>query len=364
MASVRMVSIARESRSGFTGGHGVDSDADLETDGRRRVWAATMWAAIVGRAPGSTARLPSGHASPSTATAPSPRPAEASRPPVWRVGADRRPGRRRPAPRPAARRPRSTGGGTVGSGDVAVAGEGSAWRDGSGAAGRAERRRTATYNDVPVPLTPRETPELPDDRRDARPRPPCHRPRPHPRDRRRPAGELRASGCPDGRAPMAYALWTRSSATRRKTRSGRTATVRALGRPRQHAALLAAPPDRLRPAARRTQALPPVGRRTPGHPECGPRPESRRPPARSDRDSPTPSAWRSPSAGSPPSSTGRPRRSSTTGPTGSPRTATCRKGHSEAAPSPATSGSASWSSSTTTTRSRSTAPRPGPGRRT
>ena len=94
--------------------------------------------------------------------------------------------------------------------------------------------------------------------------------------------------------------------------------LRAVGRPRLDAALLAAAPraregggPRLRDArravgeARRHRALPPArlegGRATPS--TAGP-PASRRRPARSARASRPPSGWRSPGSGSPPTSTG------------------------------------------------------------
>ena len=66
-----------------------------------------------------------------------------------------------------------------------------------------------------------------------------------------------------------------------------------------HASMLLYSPaasHRLRPPARGHQALPPVGLATPGHPEHGHTPASRRRPARSVRASATRSAWRSPSA--------------------------------------------------------------------
>ena len=78
-------------------------------------------------------------------------------------------------------------------------------------------------------------------------------------------------GAPMGAAPMAYVLWTRFLRTRpRDPALVRPRPVRAVGGPRQHAAVLAAPPDGLRPVARRAEALPPVRARiTPGHPEYG-----------------------------------------------------------------------------------------------
>ena len=67
-------------------------------------------------------------------------------------------------------------------------------------------------------------------------------------------------GAPMGAAPMTYVLWTALPQARpHAPRLARPRPLRALRRPRQHAALLDAPPDRLRPAARRAQALPPDG---------------------------------------------------------------------------------------------------------
>ena len=128
-------------------------------------------------------------------------------------------------------------------------------------------------------------------------------------------------GAPMGAAPMAYALWTRFL-RHAPTQPGLAGPrpLRAVRRPRQHAALLAPPPDRLRPLARRPQGVPPVGLAHAGPP--GVRPDaraSRRRPARSARASPTRSAWPSPSAAWRPSSTATSTRSSTTGPTSSLR---------------------------------------------
>ena len=69
-------------------------------------------------------------------------------------------------------------------------------------------------------------------------------------------------GAPMGAAPMAYVLWTRflRHAPTHPDWPDRDRFVLSR-RARQHAALLAAPPDRLRPAARRPQAVPPVGHR-------------------------------------------------------------------------------------------------------
>ena len=67
-------------------------------------------------------------------------------------------------------------------------------------------------------------------------------------------------GAPMGAAPMAYVLWTRflRHAPTHPDWLDRDRFVLSR-RPRQHAAVLAPPPDRLRPLARRAQALPPVG---------------------------------------------------------------------------------------------------------
>ena len=112
-------------------------------------------------------------------------------------------------------------------------------------------------------------------------------------------------GAPMGAAPMAYALWTRHlrHAPTNPHWPNRDRFVLS-ARPRVDAPVLAAPPDRLRGEPRRPQVVPPVGLDHAGPP--GVRPDaraSRRRPARSARASATPWAWRSPSGGSPPSST-------------------------------------------------------------
>ena len=71
--------------------------------------------------------------------------------------------------------------------------------------------------------------------------------------------------------------------------------LRALLRPRVDDALLAAPPHRLRPPWRSSERFRQWGRR-PATRSTTSRPASRPPPARSARESPTRSAWRSPSA--------------------------------------------------------------------
>ena len=97
-------------------------------------------------------------------------------------------------------------------------------------------------------------------RRDDRPRPPRHRYDPHPLDRRGTAGELRTPGRADGRRPDGVrALDALPPARPDPARLARSGPVRPVRRPRLDAALLAAPPDRLRPAARRAEAVPAVG---------------------------------------------------------------------------------------------------------
>ena len=63
-----------------------------------------------------------------------------------------------------------------------------------------------------------------------------------------------------GAAAMAYVLWTRHPASQPgRSRLARPRPLHPLGRPRVDAPLRAAPPDRLRPVARRHPPLPPVG---------------------------------------------------------------------------------------------------------
>ncbi len=67
-------------------------------------------------------------------------------------------------------------------------------------------------------------------------------------------------GMPMGMAAAAYVLWTRI--LRHNPRNPKLAEpgpVRPLGRPRVHASLFPAPPDRLRSPARRASAFPAVG---------------------------------------------------------------------------------------------------------
>ena len=78
-------------------------------------------------------------------------------------------------------------------------------------------------------------------------------------------------GAPMGAAPMAYVLWTRFL-RHAPTQPGlaRPRPLRAERRPRQHAALLAPPPDRLRGLARGPRVLPPVGQHHAGPPGIRP----------------------------------------------------------------------------------------------
>ena len=78
-------------------------------------------------------------------------------------------------------------------------------------------------------------------------------------------------GMPLGAAPMAYVLWTRLlKHNPRNPALVRSRPLRALGRPRLDAALQPAAPDRLRPVARRHQAVPPVGQQDAGAPRARP----------------------------------------------------------------------------------------------
>ena len=201
---------------------------------------------------------------------------------------------------------------------------GPGWRDGTGGrvgegAGRAASAwaprigahapvRSARVADRPTMALhlPARAGVPPDDRcRDARPRPPRDRHDPDPLDGRRPAGEFRAPGRPDGRgADGLHAVDPVPAPRPDEPGMAGPRPLRALRRPRQHAALLAAPPDRLRPLARRPQGVPPVGLAHPGTP--GARPDaraSRRRRGRSVRASRMRSAWPSPSAAWRPSST-------------------------------------------------------------
>ena len=113
-------------------------------------------------------------------------------------------------------------------------------------------------------------------------------------------------GAPMGAAPMAYVALDALPPPRPDPPGmARSRPVRAVGRARLDAAVLAAPPDRLRPPARRAQGVPSVGLADAGppgaRPDAGRRGDDR---VRSARASPTRSAWPSPSAVSAPSSTG------------------------------------------------------------
>ena len=146
----------------------------------------------------------------------------------------------------------------------------------------------------------------PHDRRDARPRPPRHRHHPDALDRRRPAGEFRASGRPDGRGPDGlHDLDAVPAACADGPDMAGPRPVRAQRGPREHAAVLAPAPDRVRRHARRPQVVPPVGQPHAGSPGVRPdAPASRRRPDRWARASRTRSGWRSPNDAWPRSSTG------------------------------------------------------------
>ena len=145
----------------------------------------------------------------------------------------------------------------------------------------------------------------------------------------------------------------------------RSRSLRALVRPRVDAALLDAAPLGLRPPARRAQAASASGdRRRRAIPSPTSRRASRRPPGRSARASPTPSAWRRASRCSRRASTKRARLH------GARLRHLLRRRHDgghlrrSRRASPATSASTTSSSSTTTTRSPSTARPTSPSRRT
>ncbi len=149
------------------------------------------------------------------------------------------------------------------------------WRSEARHAAMVAARPAALSEDGPRPtmtaLPHAPTPELPDDRRDARPRPPRHRHDPDALDRWRPAGELGAPGRPDGR--RADGLRPLDALPPPRADPPGLAGPRPLRpqrRPRQHAAVLAAPPHRLRPRARRPQAVPPVGQPDPRPPRIRP----------------------------------------------------------------------------------------------
>ena len=114
-------------------------------------------------------------------------------------------------------------------------------------------------------------PEPPDDRRDDRPRPPRHRHDPDAVDRRGPAGQFRASWRPDGRGGDGlHALDAVPAARPDASGLARPRPVRAVGRARQHAPLLAPASHRLRRHARRSQVVPPVGQPHAGSPGVRP----------------------------------------------------------------------------------------------
>ena len=187
-------------------------------------------------------------------------------------------------------------------------------------------------------------------------------------DRRRPEGELRSPGRPDGRgadglrpvdalpAPRPDPARTGPTAT---GSSCRPATPRCSSTALLHLTGYDLPLDDL-------EALPPVGLADARPPRVRPDARaSRRRPGRSARASPTPSGWRSRSAASRPSSTARATRSSTTGryvivlrrrPPGGHRVG----GRVAGRPPPARQ---ARSSSTTTTTSSSTGRRRWPGQR-
>ena len=114
-------------------------------------------------------------------------------------------------------------------------------------------------------------------------------------------------GLPLGAAPMAYVLWTRFL-KHNPANPGlvRSRPLRAVGRPRLDAAVQPAAPDRLRPVARRHQAVPPMGqqdaRASGARPHAGRRSHHRaaRPGLRQRA-----SAWRSPKRTSPRATTAR-----------------------------------------------------------
>ena len=114
--------------------------------------------------------------------------------------------------------------------------------------------------------------------------------------------------CRWARAPMAYVLWQRHLRARpARSALARSRSLRAVGRPRLDAALLAAPPHRLRPLARRAQAVPAVGQQDAGPPRARhdtPGVEATTGPL--GQGARTRSAWRSRSATSRDASTGRP----------------------------------------------------------
>ena len=103
-------------------------------------------------------------------------------------------------------------------------------------------------------------------------------------------------GMPMGMADIAEVLWNDFlSHNPNEPALVQSRPLRAVERPRLDAAVRAAAPDRLRPADRRDEALPPAAsRRRRAIPKRRRRRASRRRPVRSARASPTRSAWRSP----------------------------------------------------------------------
>ena len=174
-------------------------------------------------------------------------------------------------------------------------------------------------------------------------------------------------GAPMGAAPMAYVRVDAVPAPRADApRLARSRPVRAERRPRQHAALLAPPPDRLRGLARGPPVVPAVGQhhaRPPRvRPDTGRRGHHR--PARPGLRQRRRDGHRRTTPGAT-SSTAPVTRSSITGPTSSPPTATSRRASPPRRPAwPATCAWASSSSSTTTTGSSSTGRRRWPSPRT
>ena len=117
-------------------------------------------------------------------------------------------------------------------------------------------------------------------------------------DRRHPEGELGTPGAAAGlRADGVRAVAAPPQARSARAAVVRSRSLRAVGRPRLDAALLAAPPHRLRPLARRARSSSASGAaRRRATPSGTRRRASRRPPVRSGRAPRTRSAWRSPSA--------------------------------------------------------------------
>ena len=92
------------------------------------------------------------------------------------------------------------------------------------------------------------------------PRPPRDRHDPDALDRRRPAGELRPPGCPDGRrADGLHALDPLPPPRPDAPGLARPRPLRPERRSRLDAPVLAPPPDRLRRVARRSEGVSPVG---------------------------------------------------------------------------------------------------------